>query len=45
MNGSMYTAGSSEAIDEVDTNNNGIPTWDVYPHDLSDIYFRISPES
>jgi hypothetical protein len=45
MNGIMYTAGSSEAIDQVDTNNNGIPTWDVYPHDISDIYFRTSSES
>ncbi|MFZ3136136.1 MAG: hypothetical protein WA126_01955 [Thermodesulfovibrionales bacterium] len=45
LNGIMYTAGSAEAIDQVDTNNNGIPTWDIYPHDLSDIYFRTSPES
>lgn len=45
LNGSLYSAGSPEAIDQVDTNNNGIPTWDVYPHDLSDIYFRTSPES
>ncbi len=45
LNGSLYTAGSPEAIDQVDTNNNGIPTWDVYPHDLSDIYFRTSPEN
>ncbi|MFZ3137177.1 MAG: hypothetical protein WA126_07285 [Thermodesulfovibrionales bacterium] len=43
LNGSLYSAGSPEAIDQVDTNNNGIPTWDVYPHDLSDIYFRTSP--
>jgi hypothetical protein len=44
LNGSLYSAGSPEAIDQVDTNNNGIPTWDIYPHDLSDIYFRTSPK-
>ena len=44
LNGSLYVAGSPEAIDQVDTNNNGIPTWDIYPHDLSDIYFRTSPK-
>ena len=43
LNGSFYTAGSPEAIAQVDTNHNGIPTWDIYPHDLSDIYFRTSP--
>jgi len=43
LNGSLYTAGSPEAIDQVDTNNNGIPTWDIYPHDLEDIYYKISP--
>ena len=44
LNGNFYPAGSPEAIDQVDTNNNGIPEWDIYPHDLSDIYFRTSPK-
>ncbi len=44
LNGNMYVAGSAEAIEQVDTNNNGIPTWDVYPHDISNIYFRTSPK-
>jgi hypothetical protein len=44
LNGSLYVAGSPEAIDQVDTNNNGIPEWDIYLHDLSDIYFRTSPK-
>ncbi len=44
LNGRMYVAGSAEAIDQVDTNNNGIPIWDVYPHDISNIYFRTSPK-
>ncbi len=42
LNGSMYTAGSSEAINQVDTNGNGIPEWDIYPHDVKDIYLRVS---
>jgi hypothetical protein len=45
----FYVAGSSGAITAVDTdetigNNNGIADeWDIYPHDLKDIYGRISP--
>lgn len=44
LNKILYTAGSPEAIDQVDTNNNGIPTLDVYPHDLSDIYLKTSSQ-
>ena len=42
LNGAWYTAGSPEAIAQVDTNNNGIPEWDIYPHDLN-AYLKISP--
>jgi hypothetical protein len=35
-------AGSAEAIAQVDANHNGIPEWDVYPHDITDVYFKIS---
>ncbi len=43
--GSWYTAGSPEAIAQVDKNNNdgiayGENEWDVYPHDLTNIYIR-----
>jgi hypothetical protein len=44
LNGTWYTAGSLEAIAQVDKNNDGIAygtnEWDVYPHDLKDIYIR-----
>ncbi|MEW6053484.1 MAG: hypothetical protein AB1552_06815 [Nitrospirota bacterium] len=43
LNGTMYPAGSAAAIDQVDTNNNGVPAWDVYPHDLENIYCKVSP--
>ncbi|NWF76884.1 MAG: hypothetical protein HXY53_10050 [Nitrospirae bacterium] len=43
LNGRMYEAGSVEAIQQVDTNGDGIPEWDIYPHDLKDIYLRVSP--
>ncbi len=44
LNGNFYTAGSPEAIAEVDTNLNGIADeWDVYAHDMRNIYTRISP--
>jgi hypothetical protein len=43
LNGSFYVAGTPEAIAQVDTNHNGIAEeWDVYSHNLKDIYFRIS---
>ncbi len=43
INESWYVAGSSEAIAQVDTDHNGIANeWDVYPHDLKDIYLKIS---
>ncbi len=44
LNGILYTAGSAEAIAQGDTNHDGTLDWDVYPHDLSDIYFRTSPK-
>ena len=40
-----YTAGSPEAIAQVDTNGDGIAgttEWDVYPHNL-EVYIRFSP--
>ncbi|PKL52239.1 MAG: hypothetical protein CVV37_02315 [Nitrospira bacterium HGW-Nitrospira-1] len=46
LNGGWYTAGSPEAIAQVDTNNNGIADTneaDVYAHDLKNIYLRFSP--
>jgi hypothetical protein len=43
--GSFYAAGSQEAINQVDSNHDGIPEWDIYAHDLSDIYFKISSAS
>jgi hypothetical protein len=42
----LYDAGSPEAIAAVDVDGNGIADpdeWDVYPHDLYDIYTRFSP--
>jgi len=42
LNGSFYAAGSAEAVNQVDTNNDGIPEWDIYPHDLKDIYLKVS---
>ena len=39
-----YVAGSPEAIAQVDTNHNGIADeYDVYAHDLTNIYMRILP--
>lgn len=42
LNGAWYTAGSPEAIAQVDSNGNGIPEWDIYPHNLKDAYVKIS---
>jgi hypothetical protein len=42
--GSWYDAGSQAAIDQVDSNHNGVPEWDIYPHDLANIYIKISPD-
>ncbi len=42
-----YTAGSAEAIAQVDTNGDGVAgtdEWDVYPHDV-EIYIRFSPDT
>jgi hypothetical protein len=46
IKGTWYAAGSPEAIAQVDSNNNGVADtneWDVYPHNLQNIYFRFSP--
>lgn len=44
LNGTWYDAGSAEAIAQIDTNQNGIADeWDVYAHDLSDAYLKVSP--
>ncbi len=45
LNGQWYNAGSAEAIAQVDSNHNGIPNWDIYPHDLTNIYIKISSAS
>lgn len=42
VNGQMHVAGSEEAINQVDTNKDGIPEWDIYSHDLKDIYLSVS---
>lgn len=43
LNGQWYSAGSQAAIDQVDLDHNGIPNWDIYPHDLANIFIKISP--
>jgi hypothetical protein len=44
INGSWYVAGSPEAIARVDKDHDGIgEEWDVYPHDLTDVYLKIAP--
>ena len=50
MSGSLYSAGSTTAIDLVDKapsgNNNGIADeWDVYQHSQKDIYVKISTQA
>ncbi|HET6514717.1 MAG TPA: hypothetical protein VFG09_06105 [Thermodesulfovibrionales bacterium] len=43
INGAWYTAGSPEAIAQVDANGNKIADeWDVYPHEIRDIFMRFS---
>lgn len=46
INGSWYTAGSPEAIAQVDADSNGRAygqnEWDVYAHDLQNIYARFT---
>ncbi|MDA8240450.1 MAG: hypothetical protein M0Z67_08790 [Nitrospiraceae bacterium] len=42
LNGSFYTAGSPEAIAQVDSNQDGIPEWDIYAHNLENVYLKIS---
>lgn len=43
LNGSFYESGSQGAIDQVDSNQDGIPEWDIYPHNLENVYGKISP--
>jgi hypothetical protein len=38
----IFAAGSPAAIEIVDSNGNGIPEWDVYPHDLENLYINFS---
>ncbi|MBI4688570.1 MAG: hypothetical protein HY756_12495 [Nitrospirae bacterium] len=40
--GAWYNAGSPEAIAQVDTDHNGIPEWDIYPHNPTNSYIRFS---
>ncbi len=45
INGAWYVAGSPEAIAQVDWDHDGIAEWnewDVYSHDLKNIYIRFS---
>lgn len=42
LNGTWYDAGSQQAIAQVDSDGDGVPEWDIYPHNLKDIYYRIS---
>lgn len=43
INGKIYVAGSPEAIAQVDSNHNGFADeWDVYAHNLRNIYVKIS---
>jgi hypothetical protein len=41
--GNWYDAGSQAAIDQVDPEPDGIANWDIYPHDLQNIYVEVSP--
>jgi hypothetical protein len=41
--GQWYDAGSQAAIDQVDPDHNRIANWDIYPHDLTNIFVKISP--
>jgi hypothetical protein len=46
INGSWYDAGSPEAIDQVDTNHDGIANeFDVYAHDKGTFYVKFAPYS
>jgi hypothetical protein len=43
LNGAWYVAGSNEALQEVDSNHNGIADEaDIYPHGITDGYLRFS---
>jgi hypothetical protein len=46
IEGSWFTAGTPEANDQVDTNGNEVAEeWDVYAHDVKDIYIKITSPS
>jgi hypothetical protein len=43
LNGNWYTAGSPEAITQVDSDGNGSPNeWDIFPHTTQNVYIHIS---
>jgi hypothetical protein len=43
LNGSWYTAGSTEAIAQIDTDQDGIADeWDVFPHTTQNVYLNVS---
>jgi hypothetical protein len=43
LNGQWYTAGSPEAISQVDTNGNGLADeWDIFSHTTQNVYLNIS---
>jgi hypothetical protein len=44
INGAWYAAGSPEAIAAIDSNKDGIPEWDIYPHAIEDAYLKLSPK-
>ncbi|MDA8240575.1 MAG: hypothetical protein M0Z67_09435 [Nitrospiraceae bacterium] len=43
IDGSWYVAGSQEAVAQVDADHDGVPEWDIYPHDIQDAYLKVSP--
>jgi hypothetical protein len=44
LNGGWYTAGSPEAIAQIDADQDGIADeWDIFPHTTRDVYLKISP--
>ncbi len=45
LDGQWYDAGSEAAINQVDPELDGIANWDIYPHDLQNIYLKVSPGS
>jgi hypothetical protein len=43
--GNWYDAGSQAAVNQVGQGPDGIANWDIYPHDLQNIYLEVSPEN